>query len=283
MTPAARRALKVYPPSFRDRYGGELEALTEDVAPSWRSTADLYVGAGRAWLRPAFAGPDSTRRRLQASISTVWVAWCAGFLLAPSVDKALLDPPAPAVDATVRQLLDMSAAAFGAGWVVALAGAGLIIGRSLVPALRARRWSVLRPLVPAVVLGMAQAAVLVALALSTRLGGELRSAAMVALGTTWLVAVLAFLVSAGFGPGVALRRLHPEAAVLRVPTLLATGLSLCLAAMTVSCAAAVLVAGRATLVGMFAPVVAVVAIGVVASSTALVSATRGVLALRARA
>ena len=282
MTAAARWALRVYPPSFRERYGDELEVLTEDLGPSWRGTADLYLGAGRAWLRPTFPGPDSTRARLQATISTVWVAWCAGFLLAPAIDKALLDPPGPAVDATVRQLLDVSAIAFVVGWGVALTGALLLIGRSLVPALRTRRWSVLRPLVPAVVLGMAQAAVLAALAFATRSAEALRSPAAVALAIAWLVTLFAFLASAGFGPSLALRQLRPQAAVLRVPTMLASVLSLCLAAMTANCVAAVLAAGRPTLVGMFAPVAAVVLVGVVASVTALVSSTRGVLALRAR-
>ena len=282
MTHAARWALRAYPPSFRERYGDELEALTDDLDPSWRGTADLYLGAGRAWLRPTFPGPDSTRARLQASVSTVWVAWCAGFLLAPAIDKALLDPPVPPVDATVRQLLDVSAGAFVAGWGVALVGALLLIGRSLVPALRARRWSVLCPLVPVVVLGMAQAAVLIALALETRSGGAARSPATFVLASAWLVLLSAFLISAGRGPGVALRQLRPQAAVLRVPTLLAAVLSLCLAAMTASCAAAVLAAGRPTLMGMFAPVAAAVLVGVVASVTALVSSTRGVLALRAR-
>jgi hypothetical protein len=282
MTPAARWALQAYPPSFRDRYGDELEALTDDVTPSWRHTADLYVGAGRAWLRPAFTGPDSTRRRLQASVTTVWVAWCAGFLLAPAIDKALLDPPGPGVDATVRRLLDVSAVVLVAGWVVALAGAALIVWRTLVPALRARRWSVLRPLVPAVVLGIVVAVGLVALALASRSGGSHPSPAIVALGMAWLVGLLAFLASSGFGPGVTIRRLHPDGAVLRVPTLLAAALALCLAGMTATCAAAVLVAGDASLIGTFAPVAAVVAVGVVASSTALVSSARGVLALRAR-
>jgi hypothetical protein len=76
VTPAVRWALRAYPPSFRDRYGDELAALVDDLAPSWRHTADLYAGAARAWLRPRFTGPEPERRRLQASVTTVWVA-CA--------------------------------------------------------------------------------------------------------------------------------------------------------------------------------------------------------------
>jgi hypothetical protein len=283
VTRTARWALAAYPPSFRDRYGPELEALVEDVGPSWRHTAGLYAGAARAWLRPAFTGPEPARRRLQATVATVWVAWCAGFLLVPAIDKALLDPPGAGVDATVRRLLDASAALLVVGWGLALLGVTLLVARTLLPALRARRWSVLRPLLPAVALGIVVTAGLLALALGARSGGSLQSPAAVALGTAWLAALLGFLASSGFGPAVTIGRLRPDAAVLRLPTMLAAALSLCLAAMTLSCAAAVLVAGGPTLFGMFAPVAAVLAVATVASSTAVVSSARGVLALRRHA
>ena len=283
MTPATRWALRAYPPSFRDRYGDELEALTEDVTSSWRHTAGLYVGAGRAWLRPAYAGPDATRRRLQATVSAVWVAWCAGFLLAPAITKALLDPAGPGVDATVRRLVTVSGDLFVAGWIVALTGAALLVARALVPALRTRRWTALRPLVPATVLGIVEAGGLVGMALAQRFGGSMPSPASVVLGVAWLVGLLAFLVTGGFGPAVTIRRLQPDTAVLRVPTVLAAALAICLAAMTATSATAVLVAGQASLVGLLAPVIGVVAVGLVASTVALVSSTRGVLALRTRA
>jgi hypothetical protein len=281
VTAAARWALRSYPPSFRDRYGDELAALTDDVTPSWRNTVSLFAGAARAWLLPAFTGEGSTRRRLQASVTTVWVAWCAGFLLAPAIDKALLDPPAPGADVAVRRLLDVAAISFVAGWVVVLAAA-LFVGRALLPAMRERRWSVLRPLLAASVLGPLEAVGLVALAVGARSDASSPAPALAALGVLWLVGLLAFLACAGFGPGIALRRLRPAESVLRVPALLAGGLSLCLAAMTASCAAAVLLAGDARLVGALAPVVVIVVVAAVASWTAVVSSARGVLALRAR-
>lgn len=283
MTPVARWALRAYPPSFRDRYGAELAAMTEDLPPSRRQTADLILGAARAWLRPAFTGPDSSRRRLQASVSTVWVAWCAAFLLAPTINKALLDPPGPQVDAAARRLVDASAVILAVGWVVALAAIVSIGFTVLGPALRARRWAVLRPLAPALVLGVIEATGLVALA--SAIGSQLSppSLATSALGAAWVVGLLAFLVSTGFGPALTLRRLHPSAAALRVPTLLAGLLALCLAAMTAACATAVLIAGDARLIGTFAPVAVVVAVAAVAASTALVSAARGVVALHGQA
>lgn len=44
-----RLLLGLYPPSFRERYGDELEALVEDTASSPRISRDLAVGALRAW------------------------------------------------------------------------------------------------------------------------------------------------------------------------------------------------------------------------------------------
>ena len=283
MTRVARWALRAYPPSFRERYGDELAALTEDLALSRRHTADLWLGAARAWLRPAFTGPDSSRRRLQASVATVWVAWCAAVLLVPAIDKALLDPPGRGADAIVRRLLDVSAVALAVGSAVALAAAALITCRALVPALRAGQWRVVRPLAPALLLGGAETVGLFALAWAVRSDDHGPSPVAVALGSAWLAGLLAFLVSSGVGPALALRRLDPSGAVLRTPVVLAAALSLCLAAMTATCAAAVLRAGDARLIGTAAPVAAVVAVGVIASSTALVSSARGVLALRAKA
>jgi hypothetical protein len=283
MRTAARLALRLYPPSFRDRYGNELAALAEDLPPSRRYVVDLYLGALRAWLRPAFTGPDSSRGRLQASVSTVWVAWCAGFLLAPTIDKALLDPPGPGVDATVRRLLDVSSALLAVGWAVALAATAVIGWQALMPALRAGRWTVLRPVAPAVLLGGIEAAGLVALAWIARTDVSRPSPATITLASVWVVGLLAFLGCSGFGPAVMIRRLHPNGPVLRVATLLGAVLSLCLAAMTATSLIAVLIARDASLIGMIAPVAAVVAVGVVASSTALVSSARGLLALRSQA
>jgi len=283
MTPAARWALAAYPPSFRERYGEELEALVDDVTPSWRHTAGLVRGAAAAWLRPAFTGPDPTQRRMQASLTTVWAAWCAGFMLAPAIDKALLDPPGAHVDATVRRLLDVTTALWVAGWAIALTGAALVVARALVPALRARRWSVLRPLLPALVLLVVEAVGLVVLALATRSHDSRPSTTAVVVGTAWIVGLLALLVSSGLGPGATIRQLRPDATALRLPTVLAAALSLCLAALTATASAAVVVARDATLAGALAPVAAVVIVGVVASVTATVSSARGVLALRARA
>jgi hypothetical protein len=287
MTWASRWALRAYPPWFRSRYGAELAALSDDVGASWRHTAGLYAGAARAWLRPAFTGADATRGRLQASVSSVWVAWCAGMLLVPAIDKALLDPPGPHVDLTVHRLLDAAGVVLVAGWVVALAAAALLAWRALVPALRegrrGDRWAVVRPLLPAVGCGIVAAAALLVLASVSRSGPDRPTTAAVVAGSVFLVGTLAVLVTSGIGPVVTLRRLHPDTTALRTPTQLAAMLALCLAASTVMCVAAVAIAGDAALVGSFAPVAAILVVGALASSTAAVSSVRGVVALHLQA
>src|SRR5690242_7077585 len=116
MNRLAGLAIKAYPPSFRDRYGDELRALVDDLPSSSRATADLVRGAARAWLRPSLTGPDARRRRLQATLATTWVAWCAGFLAAPAINRALLDPPTHGTTAFVRDMLDVAQALFFSGW-----------------------------------------------------------------------------------------------------------------------------------------------------------------------
>jgi len=100
MTVGRSLALAAYPPSFRERYGDELDALSEDHGRSGRATADLALGAARAWVRPAFAGsPAEVRRlRLLASISTVWVCWCVVVVGTMATLRLLEDPAAPGLD-----------------------------------------------------------------------------------------------------------------------------------------------------------------------------------------
>src|SRR5206468_449105 len=110
------------------------------------------------------------------------------------------------------------------GWAIALVGAVLLAVPTLTPALRAGQWSVLRPLVPALLLGLVEAMGLAALAL---LAPGPTPVAILA-GVAWLVGLLALLACAGAGPALLLRRLQPDAALLRLPTVLTLGLALCL-------------------------------------------------------
>ena len=266
--------LRLYPPSFRSRYGAELAALVEDLGgkQSW----DLLRGAARAWLRPSFTGADAVRRRRQATAATVWAAWCAGFLVVPAVDRALLDPPAPRAP---RALLAAGQVLFGVGWALALAGALPLVLRCLLPALRAREWRAVRPLLPGAVLAAATAAAfgLVAHGAHRTPPGPVSPALVVGLGVS-LALLVGFVAAVGVGPAVALGRLAPASRLLRLPAVIAAPLALVLVALAAVSVAAAAVAGW-PLAG-FAVVVTPLALVVAcaAAVVASVSAMRGALA-----
>ena len=272
MTGLARLGLRVYPPSFRARYGAELSALVEELPSSGRITADLWLGAVRAWVRPAFGGAEGRRRRLQASVTTTWVAWCAGFMIVPAIAKALLDQPSVGPTTPVRVLVYAGEMLLLTGWLVALFGVLLMIPRVLVPALRVRPWAVLRPLLPALVLGLAVSLALIVFVLAHASDGP----GMQALFYLWLAAVAALLCCLGIGPAVSLARLAPGMAVLSLPAWLAAALSWTLALMTGCCTAAVLLAGQATLLNSPTPVITVLAIGALSSVVGVTSSSRGI-------
>lgn len=278
MTSLTRLALRAYPPSFRARYGEELAALVEDLPASGRTSADLFRGAARAWVRPAVAEPG---RRLQATLATTWVAWCAGFLVAPAINRALLDPPSAGTSAGVRGLLNAAYALFFAGWAFVLIGAAVLGFRALVPAVRSRSWAALRPLLPAVLLGAAEALGLLWLALAHVGRAAHPSGAAIAGVALWGIGFLAFVCSLGIGPAVTLGRLATDAPVLRSAARLTLPVALVLAALTGCSLAATVMAGDAALVGSGVPVAAALAVACLASLVALVSSGRGVHALRA--
>jgi len=277
MNRLSRVALRAYPPSFRNRYGDELAALVEDLPDSLRASTDLLLGAGWAWLRPPVHSPQ---RRMQASAATTWVAWCAGFLVAPAINRSLLDPPASGASGSVRTLLNIAYVLFFVGWALALVGAAPVVVRTVVPALRARTRPALRPLLPALILGPLEAAGLVGLALVSDGHGAHPSALFVMAAVMWLIGFAAFTCSVGIGPAVTLTRLGPGTDVLKAPTWLAMPLALTLAALTGCSLAATMVAGDATLASSSAPVFVALVVGCLASLTALVSSGRAARALR---
>lgn len=279
----SRLALRAYPPSFRARYGAELAALTEDLGPGPRTSADLWLGAARAWLRPVFTGPDAGRARLQATVATTWVAWCAGFLIAPTVDRAILDPPLPGVDPSVHPLLNAANTLFGVGWLlVALATVPLVV-RAVWPALRRRDWAALRPLLPTAVLGVLAALGLGALAVLRGPSPADPSVWWRVLAVLWAVCFAGFVVALGFGPAASLVRLEVSRPNLRLPAVLAVALAVVLTLLTAAAALAAATAGDGAMFGSRAPVYVGLVVAGLASLVAVVSAARGTLALlRAR-
>lgn len=273
----SRVALRSYPPSFRSRYGAELSALVEQLPASPAMTVDLLVGVARAWLRPP---SQTTQQRLQTTAMATWIAWCAGFLVAPAANWALLDRPAPDASGPVRVLLTIAFASFFLGWALVLIGVAPVVVRAVLPALREHRWAALGPMLPTIVLGGVETAGTVWLALTAHDRVDHPSAPFVIGTVLWLVGLGAFVGSLGIGPALSLARLAPREEVLRMPTYLTVPVAVTLATLTGCSMAAVVVAGDATLVSSPIPVGVVLAVGSLASVTAVISAGRGLHRLR---
>jgi hypothetical protein len=151
---ARRGALALYPPSFRRRYGDELDALVDGAEATWREVADLAKGAARAWAFPTFAGDADERRRarLQATTMTVLVAWCASVVAGAGFAKAVDDPPLPGLHGATGTVYDTGAVVLEVTAGVVLA-TGFVFWLALVaPAWRARTRAVVVPaFAPAVI------------------------------------------------------------------------------------------------------------------------------------
>lgn len=278
----ARAALRAYPPSFRARYEEELSALVDDIPLTRPVTGDLLMGAARAWVHPRFSGAEAPRRRLQATLATTWVAWCVGFLAAPATTFAVLDEPSPRATTGVRNLLHAAQALFFTGWAFVLLGAAPVLICSVSPAMRGRSWHTLRPLVPALTLGVADAVGLLVLVL-TRGSVTHEATPGFLIGTTvWLIGCGAFVLSLGIGPALTLDRLAPDISVLRRAALFTVPTVLTLIGLTTCCALATVRAGDAAILNSGVPVGAALAIAMVASVVATVSTARGLRTVRAR-
>jgi hypothetical protein len=283
-------ALACYPPSFRERYGEEIRGLVTDTDVRARTVADLAWGAARAWTRAVVpAGEDRARRRLQASVTTTWVAWCAGFLVTPAINRALLDPEPAHLPAGVAPLLDLA--------LVAIALSAALVAVAAVPLLptfagaaRRRDGQVLRPLlIPAGICAVELLGMLgiffwrrtyPPLAQDPHFSGW-----FVAGLALWAAGFVVTLIAAGLGPAIATTRAAPSISALRLPGILALPVAVLLTTATAaSVAAAVLMLhsagldkpGPAALV--FTVVVLLTAAG--ASVTALTTAARGLPAAR---
>jgi hypothetical protein len=89
--------MAAYPPSFRARYGAELDSLVEDTPPSARVAGDLLINAARAWIRPVGIGNGPARRRwrLEATMSTAFVAWCSAVVAMSGFSRGVDDSALP--------------------------------------------------------------------------------------------------------------------------------------------------------------------------------------------
>ncbi|TWP35002.1 hypothetical protein [Leekyejoonella antrihumi] len=199
------------------------------------------------------------------------------------MNRALLDPPSAGTSSSVRTLLGIADVLFFLGWALVLLGAASVVFRIVVPAVRARAWTSLRPLMPTLTLGLIEAIGLLWLGIASNNRAEQvahPSGLFITATVLWLIGFAAFICCLGIGPALALSRLEPGAAELRNPTRLTAAVALTLAALTGCSLAAALIAGDATLANSAIPVAVALAVGCLASLTAIVSSSRGIHALR---
>jgi hypothetical protein len=156
--------------------------------------------------------------------------------------------------------------------------------KAVIPAWQTRNWRTLNPLLPALLLGLAEAAASMTWVLTS--GGHAEQLAHPS--RPYLSAVIpllaggaAFIAALGTGPATTLRRLGASSAQLKVPAMLTLPIAITLAGLTTCCLIAALASGApgAQLIGSNIPVVLVLVIAVVSSVAALVSSTRALRAL----
>lgn len=263
---AGRLALRAYPPSFRERYGRELEALVEDTGGGPSVVADLLVGALKAWLHPVMpdGSAEGRRRRMQASVATTWVTWCAALYALPVLSFIVSEEPWP-TPGSVRRLLDVAQyAMYGAGLILLVGALALLAESSRNGSLAA--W---RPLV-----------VLIPTLPTWVIAPLLLMFASIDPFSYWVgaLAVLGPAVSLIFlavTPAVVVTRCRPSARVLRLLALCSVAVALAVTTTGVACVA--VVTGLVMNTGDAAQLVTmpVVAVTVAVSAAALVSSGRG--------
>ncbi|MEU5597233.1 hypothetical protein [Streptomyces sp. NPDC020298] len=263
---AGRLALRAYPPSFRERYGGELEALVEDTGGGPGVVADLLVGALKAWLRPVMpdGSAEGRRRRMQASVATTWVTWCAALYTLPILHFILSEEPWP-TPGLVGGLVDVAQfAMYGAGLVLLVGALALLADTS-----RTGSWDAWRPLV-----------VLIPTLPTWVIAPLLLMFASIDPFSYWVgaLAVLgpaASLVTVAVTPAVVVTRCQPSAKVLRLLALSGVAVALAVTMTGVACVA--VVTGVIMNTGDAAHLVTMpmLAVAVAISAAAVVSSGRG--------
>lgn len=287
---SVRWLLAAYPPHFKGRYGGELEAVLEELPTGGPGLLlDLARGAFRAWISPAFgSGAHAVKPRLQATVSTVFVAFSVALFAAAGFARAVDDAPIPGLRGGALVAFHGSTAIFSTV-AVAVAGFGLVVWtRLMLRAWRARdRRVMVLAAVPAVL-------VTAWLAISWWMGqlvrhtlGQRPTVSQVPWweGLGLLLALLAYatvtvLVAGGcvWTALKAFRLSHPRVGELRLMTmataLVSAGL-LIEAVATLLCLLLITINGGADLPSLVAATLAVAAL-LVCGSASTVSSARGV-------
>jgi hypothetical protein len=200
---------RLYPASWRERYGEEFAALLEQCPASPRTVANTAAGAVGAWLRwPASAAPSA---RLRGALTAV--LW--GGLMVLVAVSGFVKAEIPATDGSVR---GVGQALVAAGLAVAAVMAAGAIGPALKVtrlAIAQRRTDVLRLVAAPPLAGLVFVGFTALVSRVTR-----HSHLSPAAGTALFYVIAALFAAAAFVAGcassVALRRMDPGARTLRV-------------------------------------------------------------------
>ena len=175
-TRVQRMLLASFPPWHRARYGRELGAVTADCGGGVRVALDLARSSVQAWARPRFTGDsdEQSRRRLQATTATVFVAWSMSAFAVAVYSRAVDDQRVPGLASWAWSL-------FTAGSVVfeVTVAAALVVGfgfwlRVVVPALRSRdRSTLVSAGLPAVIVSVWLAVTMLVALIGRRFTGPL--------------------------------------------------------------------------------------------------------------
>jgi hypothetical protein len=146
----AARLMRLYPPSWRARYGEELEALILEMSAGrrvpWRMRADVAGAGGRERLRGLGLGGDgSPRARARGGAALVLWAW-ALFVLAGAIVQRTSehwDTAVPGTHALASRAFDGLLGVAVVASVLVLAGIGLSLG-ALLRFLREGGWLQIR-------------------------------------------------------------------------------------------------------------------------------------------
>jgi hypothetical protein len=146
----AARLMRLYPPSWRARYGEELETLILEMSAgrriAWRVRADVAGAGGRERLRGLGLGGDgSARARARGGAALVLWAW-ALFVLAGAIVQRTSehwDTAVPGTHALASRAFDGLLGVAVVASVLVLAGIGLTLG-ALLRFLRDGGWPQIR-------------------------------------------------------------------------------------------------------------------------------------------
>jgi uncharacterized membrane protein YozB (DUF420 family) len=209
-SPGMRRlagaALALYPPSWRARYGDEVQALLDESGADLPTAASLAGRALPAWIWPVRQVHDRPAR-MRASLSTVLLAWTVmtglALIFVQLTEAQGLNPPGHPVITWCYWAVNVAVLVS----VLTVAAGGLPLWLLMMrKAIREHRQGVVACLLAPVVVPVCY---LAAVALTTRLAGHANG-----VGPGWFLALAALGFAAGVvfaaGPGLALRQLRPR-------------------------------------------------------------------------